>query len=227
MSQELPPSGSPKAKGSRSPKISRFMNTLRRSPAILRKRLGSGTNSRKDAHHDKKRTDKPEKNEDPKFYVQYLGCKEVSTLRFRQCKDVVEHLFETSKTLSGKDAVKCNVCIRRKYIDIDIIVSKEHIQVAIHNIAYCAADMKHPKVFAFIAKDTTNSGLLHCYAFLCNKPENAQSMTLCLSKSFESAFVEWQLAKSRHDLKVNRKPAAQHKDTNNEAPRRVKHHQGN
>ncbi|XP_070538589.1 low density lipoprotein receptor adapter protein 1-A-like [Ptychodera flava] len=195
-----PPKSPSSPKGSRSPKVGKLIDTIRNSPAFIRKHMhGHKDSSRK-------------QDASPVFYAQYLGKEEVSTLRFRHCNDVVDHLIESAKRDAGKKLKKCTLHVRKLSIDIDLSHSKDSAQIPLHNIAYCAADMKYPKVFTFIAKDSGQNGQLVCYAFLCNKQEKARAMTLCLSKAFETAFLEWQQSKQKLS-KLSQSQAQQSRST--------------
>ena len=89
----------------------------------------------------------------------------------------------------NKAPKKNTLKVTPKYLSIDDPKSSEVEIIPISTIAYCATDIRHPKVVAFINKDS-QGGLL-CHAILCETKDKASSIVSCIGKMFESAWEEW------------------------------------
>ncbi|XP_060710708.1 uncharacterized protein si:dkey-19b23.8 [Hemiscyllium ocellatum] len=149
-----------------------FIHSIKNSPAVFRRF--------------KKDKTKSLSHGDPLFKVHYMGMEKIYSLQVDQTREVVNRLV-------GKDA--CKTCkdhalvVRPRYLEVKEISSGRQItKTYLHDIAYCTADIGHTNVFLYICK---SKGQLQCRVFLCSNAEKAKAITVCLAKSFETAFSQW------------------------------------
>lgn len=114
-----------------------------------------------------------------------------------------------------------------------------------NRISYCSADATHDHVFAFInstdapdsdscpsgsestdgssSRDSPDSGLV-LHAFLCQKRKIAQSVTLTVAKSFETAFQIWQDENERRRSSCSSSSSQQQQQKQNQHTQVIQHH---
>ncbi|ESO87935.1 hypothetical protein LOTGIDRAFT_145948, partial [Lottia gigantea] len=136
------------------------------------------------------------------FYLKYLGSTLVEeipedesygdTISLKAVQRIVNH----AKT-AGKKLKKVSLTVRHKGILMtDLTTEQIDFDISIYRISFCTADKNHDKVFAFIARNTTNE-TMECHAYLCAKSKIAQAVTLTVSQAFSLAQDHWEEAKGR------------------------------
>ncbi|XP_037615292.1 low density lipoprotein receptor adapter protein 1 [Sebastes umbrosus] len=154
-----------------------FMQTLKNSPAALRRRF---------------RRDRTESlsHGDPLFKVQYLGTEKIFSLDREQAQDAISHLLDG--IANGKKPSKDHaLVVRPRYIEVkELSTGRQLTKTYLQDIAYCAADANRPNVFLYICKHQGQQ--LQCRVFWCSRAERALDMTACLAHSFQRALSDWQ-----------------------------------
>lgn len=154
-----------------------LMQTLKNSPAALRRRF---------------RRDRTESlsHGDPLFKVHYLGTEKIFSLDREQAQDAISHLLEgiaNGKKLSKDHAL----VVRPRYVEVkELSTGRQLTKTYLQDIAYCAADANRPNVFLYICKH--HGQQLQCRVFWCSRAERARDMTACLAHSFQRALSDWQ-----------------------------------
>ncbi|XP_072349413.1 uncharacterized protein [Scyliorhinus torazame] len=159
-----------------------FIHSIKNSPAVFRRRF-------------KKDKTKNLSHGDPLFKVHYMGMEKIYSLQVEQTREVVNRLVGKESCKASKDHA---LVVRPRYLEVKEISSGRQItKTYLHDIAYCTADRGHTNIFLYICK---SKGQLQCRVFLCNKAEKAKAITVCLAKSFETAFSQWHETYSRQTL---------------------------
>ncbi|KAI4808534.1 hypothetical protein KUCAC02_000591 [Chaenocephalus aceratus] len=162
---------SPKSSLKRTMSLSTFqlMQTLKNSPAALRRRFRRG----------------PARSLYPTETLSLRSTtwarKKIFSLDREQAQDAISHLLEgvsNRKKLSKDHAL----VVRPRYVEL----TKTYLQ----DIAYCAADANLPNVFLYICKHQGQQ--LQCRVFWCSRAERARDMTACLAHSFQRALSDFQ-----------------------------------
>lgn len=154
-----------------------LMQTLKNSPAALRRRF---------------RRDRTESlsHGDPLFKVHYLGTEKIFSLDREQAQDAISRLLEgiaNGKKLSKDHAL----VVRPRYVEVkELSTGRQLTKTYLQDIAYCAADANRPNVFLYICKHQGQQ--LQCRVFWCSRAERARDMTACLAHSFQRALSDWQ-----------------------------------
>ncbi|XP_070849582.1 low density lipoprotein receptor adapter protein 1 [Chaetodon trifascialis] len=154
-----------------------IMQTLKNSPAALRRRF---------------RRDRTESlsHGDPLFKVHYLGTEKIFSLEREQAQDAISHLLEgiaNGKKLSKDHAL----VVRPRYVEVkELSTGRQLTKTYLQDIAYCAADANRPNVFLYICRH--HGQQLQCRVFWCSRAERARDMTACLAHSFQRALSDWQ-----------------------------------
>ncbi|CAK6952943.1 low density lipoprotein receptor adapter protein 1 [Scomber scombrus] len=154
-----------------------LMQTLKNSPAALRRRF---------------RRDRTESlsHGDPLFKVHYLGTEKIFSLDREQAQEAISHLLEgiaNGKKLSKDHAL----VVRPRYVEVkELSTGRQLTKTYLQDIAYCAADANRPNVFLYICKHQGQQ--LQCRVFWCSRAERARDMTACLAHSFQQALSDWQ-----------------------------------
>ncbi|KAK7494342.1 hypothetical protein BaRGS_00014445 [Batillaria attramentaria] len=143
------------------------------------------------------------------FYLKYLGSTLVEEIDDDDSygdgisAKAVQRIVAMAKSL-GKKLKKVALRVSSRGIHMVDIVTKEVLfDISIYRISFCTADKTHDKVFAYIARNTTNE-TMECHAFLCAKTKIAQAVTLTVWQAFNVAQDKWreqQNKKSRKDSK--------------------------
>ncbi|XP_078132278.1 uncharacterized protein LOC144534302 [Sander vitreus] len=154
-----------------------LMQTLKNSPAALRRRF---------------RRDRTESlsHGDPLFKVHYLGTEKIFSLDREQAQDAISRLLEgiaNGKKLSKDHAL----VVRPRYVEVkELSTGRQLTKTYLQDIAYCAADANRPNVFLYICKHQGQQ--LQCRVFWCSRAERALDMTACLAHSFQRALSDLQ-----------------------------------
>ncbi|CAB1351650.1 unnamed protein product [Coregonus sp. 'balchen'] len=154
-----------------------LIETLKKSPAALRRRF---------------RRDRTESlsHGDPLFKVHYLGTEKIFSLDREQAQDAISRLLEGAA--NGKKLSKDHaLVVRPRYVEVkELSTGRQLTKTYLQDIAYCAADSTRPNVFLYICKQRGQQ--LQCRVFWCSRAERARDMTACLAHSFQRALSDWQ-----------------------------------
>ncbi|XP_037336768.2 uncharacterized protein si:dkey-19b23.8 [Pungitius pungitius] len=174
---QTPPEPSPK----RGMSLGAFhlMQTLKNSPAALRRRF---------------RRDRTESlsHGDPLFKVHYLGTEKIFSLDREQAQDAIGRLLDGGGGGGGKSLGKDHaLVVRPRYVEVkELSTGRQLTKTYLQDIAYCAADSARPNVFLYICKHQGQQ--LQCRVFWCSRAERARDMTACLALSFQRALSDLQ-----------------------------------
>ncbi|XP_046876050.1 uncharacterized protein LOC124467716 isoform X2 [Hypomesus transpacificus] len=160
---------------------SRLIQTLRKSPAVLRRKL------RKGRIQDLSQGD-------PLFKVHYLGTAKIYSLDLDQAQGALSQLLLQAPEKLTKDHA---LVVRQRYVEVkEISTGRQLAKTQLRDIAYCAANRERPNVFVYICRQQTQQ--LQCRVFWCNKAERAKDITACLALSFQRALNDWQARETNH-----------------------------
>lgn len=130
------------------------------------------------------------------FYLKYLGSTLVEEIDDDESygdgisAKAVQRIVAMAKSI-GKKLKKVALRVSSRGIHMVDIVNKEVLfDLSIYRISFCTADKNHDKVFAYIARNTTNE-TMECHAFLCAKTKIAQAVTLTVWQAFNVAQDKW------------------------------------
>ncbi|XP_023680523.2 low density lipoprotein receptor adapter protein 1-B-like [Paramormyrops kingsleyae] len=152
-----------------------LMQSLKKSPAVLRRRL------RRDRTEDLS-------HGDPLFKLQYLGSENVYSLDLEQARDAIGRLLEGAPSRPGKEHA---LVVRPRYVEVkELSTGRQLSKTFLQDIAYCTADTVHPNVFLYICKQRNRQ--LQCRVFWCSRAERAKELTACLAAAFQRALSDWQ-----------------------------------
>ncbi|XP_069575101.1 uncharacterized protein [Brachyistius frenatus] len=177
---DQPPTTPSKPSLKRAMSLSTFhlMQTLKNSPAALRRRF---------------RRDRTESlsHGDPLFKVHYLGTEKIFSLDREQALDAISHLLEGIANGKKKLSKDHALVVRPRYVEVkELSTGRQLTKTYLQDIAYCAADASRPNVFLYICKH--HGQQLQCRVFWCSRAERARDMTACLAHSFQQALSDWQ-----------------------------------
>ncbi|KAK3769789.1 hypothetical protein RRG08_046894 [Elysia crispata] len=130
------------------------------------------------------------------FYLKYIGSTLVEELDDDQTygdgisSKAVHNIILMAKA-ANKKLLKTALTVSGKGIrTVDMASNQVMFDISIYRVCFCTADKTHDKVFAYIARNTTNE-TMECYAFLCAKIKIAQAVTLTVSQAFSVAQDRW------------------------------------
>ncbi|XP_068444360.1 low density lipoprotein receptor adapter protein 1-A [Clinocottus analis] len=175
-SEKTPPK--PSLKRAMSLSTLHLMQTLKNSPAALRRRF---------------RRDRTESlsHGDPLFKVHYLGTEKIFSLDREQAQDAIGHLLDGVAAKGKKPGKDHALVVRPRYVEVkELSTGRQLTKTYLQDIAYCAADANRPNVFLYICKHQGQQ--LQCRVFWCSRAERARDMTACLANSFQRALSDWQ-----------------------------------
>lgn len=159
---------------------SKFLQTLRNSPSLLRKRF---TNSDSDLYCEgtKERT----------FHVRYGGRVPVRSLRVRDAVTAVENLAPLANAHQTHHQPINTTCALR--VDKSTITFEDSSRDVLESlplfcIAYCATDLRHPRAVALTCKTRES---IHCYVFEATTRDKASEIVNYVRKAFEAAWMDW------------------------------------
>ncbi|KAJ8401730.1 hypothetical protein AAFF_G00377010 [Aldrovandia affinis] len=154
-----------------------LMQTLKKSPAVLRRRF----------HRDRTQS---LSHGDPLFKVYYLGTEKIYSLDLEQAQEAIGRLLDQAQDL-GKLSKEHALVVRPRYVEVkEITTGRQLTKTYLKDIAYCAADTARPNVFLYICKQRGQQ--LQCRVFWCSRAERAKDLTACLAQSFQRALSDWQ-----------------------------------
>ncbi|XP_064794264.1 uncharacterized protein LOC135514683 isoform X2 [Oncorhynchus masou masou] len=161
----------------------KLIQTLRKSPAVFRRRFHLRPNRTATLSHG-----------DPLYKVLYLGTEKIYSLDLEQAQGVIGLLLQ--QWAPGAPEKLCKehaLVLRRRYIEVkEIDTGRQLAKTYLRDIAFCAADTKHPNVFLYICKQQGQQLQLQCKVFWCTSAKRAKDITACLARSFQTALSDWQ-----------------------------------
>ncbi|CAB1315800.1 unnamed protein product [Coregonus sp. 'balchen'] len=166
-----------------------LIQTLRKSPAVFRRRFHLRPDRIATLSHG-----------DPIYKVHYLGTKKIYSLDLEQAQGAIDLMLqqlapEAPEKLGKEHAL----VVRRRYIEVkEIATGRQLTKTYLSDIAFCAADTKHPNVFLYICKQQGQQLQLQCRVFWCTSAERAKDITACLARSFQTALSDWQGTETTH-----------------------------
>ncbi|XP_046405664.1 low density lipoprotein receptor adapter protein 1-B-like isoform X2 [Ischnura elegans] len=127
------------------------------------------------------------------FRVKYLGSSLVDIPNGDVATaEAIKVVIALSKA-SGKKLQRVNVSVTLRGIKVSNAATNEVLfDISIYRISYCSADASFNRVFAFIATNLNET--MECHAFLCRKRKMAQTATLAIARTFNTAYELWQLS---------------------------------
>jgi len=157
-----------------------LMQTLKNSPAALRRRFGRDRAAESLSHGD------------PLFKVHYLGTEKIFSLDREQAQDAINRLLLLRQAGGTKKPAKEHaLVVRPRYVEVkELSTGRQLTKTFLRDIAYCAADATRPNVFLYICKHQ-GKPQLQCRVFWCSRAERARDMTACLARSFQRALSDW------------------------------------
>ncbi|GFO15201.1 low density lipoprotein receptor adapter protein 1-like [Plakobranchus ocellatus] len=135
-------------------------------------------------------------NEGITFYLKYIGSTLVEELEDDQTygdgisSKAVHNIILMAKAANRKLLKTALTVSGRGIRTVDMTTNQVMFDSSIYRVCFCTADKIHDKVFAYIARNTTNE-TMECYAFLCAKMKIAQAVTLTVSQAFSVAQDRW------------------------------------
>ncbi|KDR18200.1 Low density lipoprotein receptor adapter protein 1 [Zootermopsis nevadensis] len=132
--------------------------------------------------------------------VKYLGSVLVEAPSNDEATAEAIDTIMTMVNVSGKKLQRVELSVDLHGIKVvDLGTEDTHLEVSIYRISNCSADAAHDRVFAFIAKNTNET--MECHAFLCHKRKIAQTITLTVAQSFNTAYELWQISQETSCLR--------------------------
>ncbi|XP_013400420.1 low density lipoprotein receptor adapter protein 1 [Lingula anatina] len=139
------------------------------------------------------------------FYLKYIG-----NVLVEEIEEEGRSYGEGQSTVAVKNIVsmaKANFKKIRKVVltvsprgirVVDLATKEVLTEISIYRIQFCTADKEHDKVFAFIARNTTNE-TMECQAYLCSKRKVAEAVTLTVAKAFNVAYEDWENSREKKE----------------------------
>ncbi|XP_035825352.1 low density lipoprotein receptor adapter protein 1-A isoform X3 [Aplysia californica] len=130
------------------------------------------------------------------FYLKYIGSTLVEEIESDETygdgisAKAVHNVIALAKSAGNKLKKTALTVSPRGISMVDMMTNQVMFDISIYRISFCTADKTHDKVFAYIARNTTNE-TMECYAFLCPKTKIAQAVTLTVSQAFSIAQDRW------------------------------------
>ncbi|KAJ3585765.1 hypothetical protein NHX12_014483 [Muraenolepis orangiensis] len=160
-----------------------LMQTLKNSPAALRRRFGRDRHTAESLSHG-----------DPLFKVHYLGTEKLFSLDRQQARDAIDRLLAAAAGAGKKPGKEHALVVRPRYVEVkELSTGRQLAKTYLRDIAYCQADAERPNVFLYICRRQPGRQL-QCRVFWCSRAERARDMTACLARSFQAALSDWQAA---------------------------------
>ncbi|KAM9497339.1 uncharacterized protein ACWYII_001249 isoform 2-T6 [Salvelinus alpinus] len=159
-----------------------LLQALRKSPAVFRRRFHLQPNRIATLSHG-----------DPLYKVLYLGTEKIYSLDLEQAQGAIGLLLQQwAPEAPEKRCKEHALVLRRRYIEVkEIATGRQLTKTYLRDIAFCAADTKHPNVFLYICKQQGQQLQLQCRVFWCTSAERAKDITACLARSFQTALSDW------------------------------------
>ncbi|NWR29634.1 FA43B protein, partial [Tachuris rubrigastra] len=143
--------------------------------------------------------------EDPTYTVRYLGNAVTLHAKGEGCtEEAVGKIWAKSEAGAGGAKMKLTLGPQ----GIRMTPSEKGTRrpghaYLLHRITYCAADRRHPKVFAWVYRHQVKNKavVLRCHAVLVSKADKARAMALLLYQTSASAFNEFKRLKRQSDFR--------------------------
>uniref|UniRef100_A0A8C6JS71 Uncharacterized protein n=1 Tax=Melopsittacus undulatus TaxID=13146 RepID=A0A8C6JS71_MELUD len=143
--------------------------------------------------------------EDPTYTVRYLGNAVTLHAKGEGCtEEAVGKIW--AKSDAGAGGVKMKLTLGPQGIRMSPCekgARRPGHAYLLHRITYCAADRRHPKVFAWVYRHQVKNKavVLRCHAVLVSKADKARAMALLLYQTSSSAFNEFKRLKRQNDFR--------------------------
>lgn len=141
--------------------------------------------------------------EDPTYTVRYLGNAVTLHAKGEGCtEEAVGKIW--AKSEAGAGGAKMKLTLGPHGIRMapgEKGARRPGHAYLLHRITYCAADRRHPKVFAWVYRHQVKNKavVLRCHAVLVPKAATARAMALLLFQTSASAFNEFKRLKRQND----------------------------
>nr|XP_054770631.1 uncharacterized protein LOC129278506 [Lytechinus pictus] len=166
-----------------SPKTThKFLQTLRNSPSLLRKRF---------MHSDSDLYGEGAATKERSFHVRYGGRVPVRSLRVCDAVTAVDKLapLTNAKQLHHQPFhASCTLRVDKCTITFEDPSRDVLESLPLFCIAYCATDLRHPRAVALTSK--TNDSI-HCYVFEVTTREKASEIVNTVRNAFKAAWEDW------------------------------------
>ncbi|KAM6336528.1 protein FAM43B [Alca torda] len=143
--------------------------------------------------------------EDPTYTVRYLGNAVTLHAKGEGCtEEAVGKIW--AKSDAGAGGAKMKLTLGPQGIRMTPCekgARRPGHAYLLHRITYCAADRRHPKVFAWVYRHQVKNKavVLRCHAVLVSKADKARAMALLLYQTSASAFNEFKRLKRQNDFR--------------------------
>lgn len=126
------------------------------------------------------------------FKLKYLGSTVVEKVSGDNIStEAVKNILKTVKA-SRKKLARANLNITQNGIIVNDLQGNELLKASIYRISNCSTDPFHRQVFSFVSTDSTDT--TECHAFLCSKRKLAETVTLAVANSFNTAYEAWKMS---------------------------------
>lgn len=159
----------------------KFLQTLRNSPSLLRKRFMHSDGDLGCEGTTKERS----------FHVRYGGRVPVGSLRVCDAVTAVEKLAplaNAQQTHHQPINTSCTMRVDKCTITFEDLSRDVLESLPLFCIAYCATDLRHPRAVALTCQ-TKDS--IHCYVFEAMTREKASEIVTYVRRAFEAAWEDW------------------------------------
>lgn len=143
--------------------------------------------------------------EDPTYTVRYLGNAVTLHAKGEGCtEEAVGKIWAKSEAGAGGAKMKLTLGPHGiRMTPCEKGARRPGHAYLLHRITYCAADRRHPKVFAWVYRHQVKNKavVLRCHAVLVSKADKARAMALLLYQTSASAFNEFKRLKRQSDFR--------------------------
>ncbi|XP_013405239.1 protein FAM43A [Lingula anatina] len=132
----------------------------------------------------------PITEEDPVFFVRYIGNTETFVPSGKGCTDAPLQKIWDSST---EERNMSRVALRINKTGMLMVnpETKQEFMFGIEQLSYCAPDRAiNDRIVCWVYK-LPEKQKLYCHAAICSSKEKAQAVALVLSRAFQVAFKEW------------------------------------
>lgn len=143
--------------------------------------------------------------EDPTYTVRYLGNAVTLHAKGEGCtEEAVGKIW--AKSDGGAGGAKMKLTLGPQGIRMTPCekgTRRPGHAYLLHRITYCAADRRHPKIFAWVYRHQVKNKavVLRCHAVLLPKADKARTMALLLYQTSAAAFSEFKRLKRQSDFR--------------------------
>ncbi|KAM9370383.1 protein FAM43B [Phaethornis superciliosus] len=143
--------------------------------------------------------------EDPTYTVRYLGNAVTLQAKGEGCtEEAVSKIW--AKSDGGAGGAKMKLTLGPQGIRMSPCekgTRRPGHSYLLHRITYCTADLRHPKIFAWVYRHQVKNKavVLRCHAVLLPKAAKARAMALLLYQTSSAAFNEFKRLKRQNDFR--------------------------